>query len=279
MVRICSDSSPMYNTQQAKEHGYAMAPLAVTIGGETYRELDEIQDAEFLEKIAQGDIPTSSQPALGEVLEMFENCGEEDEILHIAMADGLSGAYQSACTAAHMCGDKNKVTVINSKTLCIPHRYLVENAVRLAKEGLPCAEIVARTEKLIETTVSFLIPADFDYLRRGGRLSPLVSYMGQAMRFVPLMNTVEGGRRISLASVKRSFGHAVDQVVKHFHGMGAGKDWLISVSHAAAPELAKQAQEKLMVAFPAATIEVHALSPAFITQGGPGCVAIQIIHM
>lgn len=279
MVRICSDSSPMYNTQQAKEHGYAMAPLSVTIAGETYRELDEIQDAEFLEKIAQGDIPTSSQPALGEVLEMFENCGEEDEILHIAMADGLSGAYQSACTAAHMCNNKDKVTVINSKTLCIPHRYLVENAVRLAKEGLSCAEIAACTEKLIETTASFLIPADFGYLRRGGRLSPLVSYMGQAMRFVPLMNTVEGGRRISLASVKRSFGQAIDQVVKHFHGMGAGKDWLISVSHAAAPELAKQAQEKLLAAFPTATIEVHTLSPAFITQGGPGCVAIQIIHM
>ncbi len=232
-----------------------------------------------MEKIAQGNIPTSSQPALGEVLEMFENCGEDDEILHIAMADGLSGAYQSACTAAHMSGKQDKITIINSRTLCIPHRYLVENAVRLAKEGLSRAEIAARTEKLIETTASFLIPADFDYLRRGGRLSSLVSYMGQTMRLVPLMHTAEGGRRISLSGVKRSFGQAVDQVVKHFHTMGAGKDWLISVSHAAAPELARQAREKLEAAFPTATIEVHALTPAFITQGGPGCVAIQIIHM
>ncbi len=278
MVRICSDSSTMYDSRQAKEHGFSIAPLSVTIDGKTYRELDEIQPEEFLDLIAQGHIPTSSQPALGEVVDMFEAGAEEDEILHIAMADGLSGAYQSACAAANMCEHKGKITVLNSRTLCGPHSYLVENAVRLAKEGLSCEEIVARTEKLMETTMSFLVPADFDYLRRGGRLSSLVSYVGQAVRFVPLMNTTEDCRRISLAGVKRSFAQAVDSVAKKFQSMGAGKDWLISISHAAAPDRAQQALEKLRAAFPETSIEVRPLTPAFITQGGPGCVAIQIIH-
>ncbi len=279
MVRICSDSSTMYDSRRAKEHGFSIAPLSVTIDGKTYRELDEIQPEPFLDIITQGHIPTSSQPALGEVVEMFEDGDPEDEILHIAMADGLSGAYQSACAAANMCEHKGKITVLNSHTLCGPQRYLVKNAVRLAKEGLSCAEIVERTEKLIETTSSFLVPADFDYLRRGGRLSPLVSYVGQAMRFVPLMSTTEDTHRITLAGVKRSFAQAVDSVTKKFQSMGAGKNWLISISHAAAPDRAQQAMEKLRAAFPDTDIEINALTPAFITQGGPGCVAIQIIHM
>ena len=31
-------------------------------------------------------------------------------------------------------------------------------------------------------------------------------------------------------------------------------------------------------AFSKAYVEILPLSPAFITQGGPGCVAVQIIH-
>ena len=279
MVRICSDSSTMYNSAQAKEHGFSLAPLSVTIDGASYRELDEIQSDAFLDKIAEGHIPTSSQPALGEVVDMFEAGDPDEEILHIAMADGLSGAYQSACTAASMCERPGKITVLNSRTLCGPHRYLVENAVRLAKEGLNCAEIAARTEKLLETARSFLVPEDFDYLRRGGRLSPLVSYVGQAVRFVPLMCATDDGRRIGLSGIKRGFGQAVDHIVKHHHTLGSGRDWLITISHAANPERAQLALDKLKAAFPEAKIEVCPLTPAFITQGGPGCVAIQLIHM
>ncbi len=278
MVHICSDSSTMRDPRQAKEHGYTLAPLSVTIDGHSYRELEEIESPLFLEKIAQGNIPTSSQPALGEVVDMFESLPAEDEILHIAMADGLSGAYQSACTAAKVCEHAGKITVLNSRTLCVPHRDLVDHAVRLAAEGFSCAEIVARIEERLKTSTSFLIPADFDYLRRGGRLSPLVSYVGQAVRFVPVMSTTEDGRRLTLSGVKRGLGHAIDHIVKHFSAMGAGKDWLISVSHADCPDRAQQAMEKLQAAFPDAAFVLENLTPAFITQGGPGCLAVQIIH-
>ena len=280
MVRICADSSTMRNTAQAAAAGYSMVPLSVTINGSSYRELDEIDSDRFLQKIGEGYLPTSSQPSLGDMEDMFNaETQSADEVLHISMADGLSGAYQSCCTAASLCEHPEKVTVINSRTLCGPHRYLVDHAVRLAKEGLSCAEIVQRTEKLIETTVSFLIPADFAYLRRGGRLSPLVSYVGQAVRFVPLMTTTEDARRLTVAGVKRSFAQAVDHMIKKFTAMGAGRSWLISISHAAAPDRAQQALEQLKKAFPEATFEVLPLTPAFITQGGPGCVAVQIIKM
>lgn len=279
MVRICADSSTMRDTAGANTHGYSMVPLSVTIDGSSYRELDEIDSDRFLQKIAEGHLPTSSQPSLGDMEDMFNSLSEADEILHISMADGLSGAYQSCCTAARLCNHPEKVTVINSRTLCGPHRYLVDHAVRLAKEGLSCAEIVQRTEKLIETTVSFLVPADFAYLRRGGRLSPLVSYVGQAVRFVPLMTTTEDARRLTVAGVKRSFAQAIDHMVKKFTAMGAGRNWLISISHAEAPDRAQQALELLKKAFPEATFEVLPLTPAFITQGGPGCVAVQIIKM
>ena len=53
---------------------------------------------QFVEIIRQGHMPTSSQPAIGEVVAMYEQF-PEDEILNISMADGLSGTYNSAVAA------------------------------------------------------------------------------------------------------------------------------------------------------------------------------------
>lgn len=42
---------------------------------------------------------------------------------------------------------------------------------------------------------------------------------------------------------------------------------------------AEQARETLAAVLSGAVIEIYPLSPAFITQGGPGCVAVQYIHI
>ena len=41
--------------------------------------------------------------------------------------------------------------------------------------------------------------------------------------------------------------------------------------------MAEQAKAMLLAQFPTAVYEIHPLTPAFITQGGPGCVAVQVI--
>ena len=168
----------MYSSLEAKEAGFAVSPLSVTIGGKSYREYDEITSDEFVEKIREGHMPTSSQPAVGDVAALYEQY-PDDEILNITMALGLSGTYNGAVAAAGLDENPDRITVLNSRTLCGPHRFLVENAVELVKKGLSRAEIVRETEKLMETAKSYLMPADFGYLRRGGRLSPLVSYVAR----------------------------------------------------------------------------------------------------
>ena len=41
MVHIVSDTSTLYSTAQAKEAGFTVAPLSVTIAGKSYREIAE----------------------------------------------------------------------------------------------------------------------------------------------------------------------------------------------------------------------------------------------
>ena len=278
MVRIISDTSTLYSTRQAREAGFAVSPLSVTIAGNSYREFDEISSEQFVEIINQGHMPTSSQPAIGEVTALYEEFAGEP-ILNIAMAHGLSGTCQSAAAAAELCDNADDITVINTRTLCGPHRYMVERAVEMAKDGATLQELLAWLNERMDSARSYLIPADFDYLRRGGRLSPLVSHLGKLAGLAPVMTQTDDGTRLTPASIKRGFKHAVKYVVDSLVKQGVGKGWKVYISHAAAPEKADQALEMLKAAMPDAQYEIIPLSPAFITQGGPKCMAIQYVAL
>ncbi len=278
MIRIIADTSTMYSTTEAKAAGFDVAPLSVTIAGKTYREYDDIQPEEFVSIINQGHMPTSSQPAIGDVVDLF-NAYPGDDILNISMAHGLSGTYQAAESARLLANDPDHITVINSRTLCGPHRYIVENALEMVKKGMTLPAIIRHTEEMMKTAKSYLVPMDFGYLRRGGRLSPLVSYVGQAVRLVPVMHTTEDGTQISLLGVKRNFAGALEAIAKNIEACRMDVNHRIYISHAENPTLAEQAEKMLSSRFPKNVIKVSRLSPAFITQGGPGCISIQPVHI
>ena len=276
MVRIVSDTSTLYSTAQAREAGFAVSPLSVTINGKSYREFDEISSDEFVDIIHQGHMPTSSQPAIGEVMALYEEFAGE-EILNIAMADGLSGTYKSACAAAEVCENSDNITVVNTATLCGPHRYMVQQCVAMAEEGKSLAELKAWLESKIAAQKSFLIPADYDYLRRGGRLSPLVSHVGKAVGLTPVMTQTEDGCRLTVAGIRRGFPHAIKFIAEHMKKVGIDGSYRVYISHAATADKVATAEKLLREAIADIDLEIVPLSPAFITQGGPNCLAIQYI--
>ena len=53
---------------------------------------------------------------------------------------------------------------------------------------------------------------------------------------------------------------------------------VLYVSHARVPEDAKKVVEQLREAFPEVEYHILDLGAAFVTQGGPGCIAIQYIE-
>jgi DegV family protein with EDD domain len=277
MLRIVSDSSTMYSVSEGKERGIGIAPLSVEIDGRVYKEYEEIRTPEFVELIRKGGIPSSSQPSIGEVLELY-NQYPEDEILNISMAAGLSGTYDSACMAKKMAENAGRITVLNSRTLCGPHRYLVNKAKALADLGAAKEQVVGKLKELMADSWSFLMPKDFDFLKRGGRLSPLVAEAGKLLRLVPIMTLTEDARQLAAFAKKRSFGKALACIADFLAEKGVDASHKIYVVHADGRELADQAAEMLRERIFQADIEILELSPVFTAQAGPGCVAIQTIR-
>ena len=278
MIRLISDSSTLYSIEEGKALPCDITPLCVTINGKTYREFEEIDAETFLGLIKAGYIPSSSQPSMGELVELFEKY-PDDEILVISMADGLSGTYQTAEAARQHTEHPERIHVVNSQTLCGPHRYLVDLAARLIRDGRQIEDILETLRNKIATSLSFLLPQDFSYLKRGGRCTPMAAAMGGLLKLQPIMIQAEEGRRLEKFGVGRSFDAAVKSVLGKLEEHVRNARVQISVSHAFSKEQAEKVLARVKERFPEAECVLYDLSCAFITQGGPRCIAIQSIEL
>ena len=276
MVQIISDSSILYTREQACEIGIEAVPLCVSCGYVEGRDMHINMD-EYYEAIRMGHNPKSSQPPIGDVIDIYEKYPDAD-IINISMADGLSGTYENACMAREMVENKDRITVINSKTLCGPHRYMVEKAQKMKLAGYSAKEIIDWLNHAVERHKSFLIPQDFNFLRRGGRLTPMAATLGTVFKLKPVMTQTADGKKLDKFAVKRTMKSAVQEVINYMKEKKVDERHIIYLSHARALKDAEYVKAQLEKHFKNVEIRMLELGAAFVTHGGPLCVAIQYIE-
>ena len=129
----------------------------------------------------------------------------------------------------------------------------------------------------MEETKSFLIPHDFDYLVRGGRLSPIVGKIGSVIKLVPVMTLAEDKKSLMKFTTKRTLKKAIQKISEEMINNNVDSNYKIYISHACNEELAKDTKNIILEYIENADIEIKMLGPVFTTQGGPSCISVQYI--
>lgn len=274
-MKIIADTATLIAPAEGGEQGMTVIPVCVSMNGQTYQDYNQITTAEFLEQVALGGVPQSSQPAIGDILEVLES--SEEEMLFLTVGDGLSGAYQTAVGARNLVENPGRIHILNSKTLAGPLRYLVQKAVALKEQGLDLEHIKTELQRSIESSVSFVIPEDFEFLKRSGRLTPIAAKIGGTMKLLPVLTQTKDKTRIAPVGIKRSWKAAVEMILQRLQALQVGEQHLISVCHGGARQRAESIVQQVKDRFPLAETEFLELSPALITHGGPGCIVIQAV--
>jgi len=270
-MKIITDTGSLMSQNQAKELNIELLPLQVAISGKNYRDYFELASADFV-KMVKDAIPSSSQPAIGDVMEVYE---KTKNALHITMTKGLSATYDSALGILNSMHTEG-ITLFNSKTLAGTQKYLVELAASLSQDK-NLEEILERMNKCLSSCQSFLMPTDFDYLKRGGRITTLAATLGGFLKLKPIVIHVEGSERLEKFGSGRTWTSAIDQIIERMIANGVSMTHKIYISHAFNLEVAELAFKRIKERIQGIEIDVLELSPVMITQGGPGCVAIQYI--
>lgn len=275
-MKIIADTATLFAPAEGEAQGMTIVPVCVSIDGKTYQDYAEITSEAFLEKIAAGGIPASSQPAIGDLLDVFE--GSDEEMLVLTVGDGLSGGYQTALSARNCIAGQERIHVLDSGTLAGPLRYLAQKAVALKNSGLSIQSIKEELLSCISSSISFVIPEDFAFLKRSGRLTAITAKIGGTLKLLPVLTQTEDRKRIRPLAVRRTWKAAVETITQRLQAVGVDHRYLISVCHAGAQKKAAAVAEQIKTTFANAEIEILPLSPALITHGGPGCIVVQAIR-
>ncbi len=274
-MKIITNTASSFTQEDGGKLGISIIPVTVSLGGRSLRDYIDINSDEYVKLLHGDEMPVSSQPSIGDMMEQLEDIDEE--AIMITVADGLSGEFNTAMGLCNSLPGKDKIYVINSRSLAGPLRYMAVKAARLRDQGLTAKEIVSQIQACAQSTVSYVIPADFNYLRKSGRINNLTSKIGGVLHLLPVLTQSEDRRRISFMTVRRTWKAAVGTIISSLKDKGIDERWLITVAYADTKDLAAKVRQQVSESFPRIETELLQLSPSLITHGGPGCIVVQTV--
>ena len=96
-VKIITDSTSYLPEELKSKYDIEVISLNIILKGESYKEV-ELNNKKFYKDMAEiNEIPTSSQPALDEMIEVFEKkLSAGNDIAAIFLSSKMSGTFSSA---------------------------------------------------------------------------------------------------------------------------------------------------------------------------------------
>ncbi|MGB8955481.1 MAG: DegV family protein [Tumebacillaceae bacterium] len=272
-IAIVTDSTAYLPQDTIHKYDITVIPLAVNFGQESYKEGVEIVADQFFARLAsEKALPTTSQPAVGEVVQAFERLAETHEsIIGIFLSEGLSGTANSAETAARMVG--GDISVIDSKMTAAGQAHLVLTACKMREEGASKEAIVDRLMEIRHDLEAFFIVDSLEHLHRGGRVSGISAMVGSLLQVKPILTVNDG--KLELHEKIRTRKKAIARVFELVRASkDAGQPLEINVVYTDNREDALALLEQTKAEFPNATVNISQLGPVVGTHVGPGLLAL-----
>jgi DegV family protein with EDD domain len=239
--------------------------LYVNFGAErTERECDIVDYRAFYDQLRAADqLPTTSQPSLGDFIEVYEPLLEEGrDVVSVHLSGGLSGTVEAARQAKETLerdgrgGDR--IRVIDSASACGGMGMVTLAAARRAAAGADLDAVEATTREAREHLKMWFAIDTLEFLKRGGRIGAASAWIGSTLKIKPILTVESEMTPVErVRTSKRAFERMVAYAEQR-HESGAD-GWV--VQHIQAPEEAGRLEERCR--------EIFGSDPAFTSEVGP----------
>ena len=275
-IKILIDSASDITKEQAKELGVEVIPLIVGFGDEEYFDGVDLLPTEFYEKLATNkNHPKTSQITPYRFEEKFKEMTENgDQVICICLSSKLSGTY----AAAKLSSEKfsGKVFVIDSLSATVGERLLCLYALKMIDKGVPIGEIVEELDRAKNRIIVMGVLETLEYLKKGGRISATVAFLGGALKIKPVVALIDGEVKMIGKAIGKKRGCALMNSVAEKKGginfdmpycvLWSGTDEIVGKNYALASENLfgdKKGQ-----------VPLHALGSTIGTHVGPDVVGV-----
>lgn len=282
-IAIVTDSNSGITQKEGKELGISVIPMPFYINDELYFEDITLTQEEFYQKLDEDADIKTSQPAPGDVLDLWEKLLEDhDEIVHIAMSSGLS----SSCATAAMLADDydGKVQVVDNQRISVTQRQSVADAMKLVEEGKSAKEIkdILEADKL--DSGIFIMVDTLKYLKKGGRVTSAGAAIGTVLGIKPVLQ-IHGEKLDAFAKTrgvkqakKKMIAAVRKELEERFPDGDFAKHAYLQSAYTKDKEAALKWKEELMAEFPEMEFHQDPLSLSVACHIGAGALAVAWTH-
>jgi len=272
-VRIVTDSTADFTSEEASKYNIDVVPLNVMFGSDVYRDGVDITSDVFYGKLVEAkELPTTSQPAPGDFLTIFEKAKENNEsVVAICISSEISGTFQqSAQLAKNMC-EYEHIHLVDSRQATISLKILVLQAISMRDEGYKSEEIAKFIEENKERATILAYVDTLDYLVKGGRVPKTVGLAGNLLSVKPIITLTDG--KVDAFSMARGKKSALQKLLTLSSEMGIDETLPMLYAHTTPEEIGIEAREFFM-SNGYKYADVVTIGTAIGTHAGPGAVAL-----
>ena len=278
-IAVITDSNSGITQAQAKELGIQVLPMPFYINDELFLEDVTLTQEDFYKRLAENADVKTTQPAPGDVIELWEKALEEyDQIVYIPMSSGLSSSCETACMLAQ--DYDGRVQVVNNQRISVTQRQSVLDAMAMAQAGKSAEEIRAILEETKFDSDIYITVDTLKYLKKGGRLTPAAAAIGTVLNLKPVLRIK--GEKLDAFSKTRGWKAAkkamitavVEGMAREFPGCEGTEEIHIAAAYTGSREEAQEWLEELQEAFPGYPIHMDPLSLSVACHIGPGARAV-----
>lgn len=275
MIKIVTDSTSYLEEESVKELDIRILSLKVAFQEDTYREV-ELKNKAFYKMMEKKGIPKSSQPSVGEFIEVFTSIIKDGhEICGIFLSEKMSGTLSTAMMAKEIVlkdYPDGKITLMDSESNCMQLGFAVEAAAKAAKAGKNIKDVEKAVNRMKKRSRFLFVPKNLKYLQAGGRIGKANALIGSLLSIIPIL-TVQEGETAVYKKVRRKKKAVNEMIGKLFvdHQKNTVKE--IVIHHIDALEEAKELMNRLQQNL-AVPIRILDIGPVIGLHVGPGAIGI-----
>jgi DegV family protein with EDD domain len=275
-VAVVTDTTHYLPPGVAAARGLHLVSLYVKFGDTLERESEMPDFDAFYERLRHAsDLPTTSQPSIGDFLAVYEPLLEGgDDIVSIHLSAGISGTYDGALQAVadlESRGFAGRIRVFDSATACGGMGLVAIAAAARAQAGGSLDEVVAHTQQARDALKIWFAVDSLEYLRRGGRIGAAQAWIGGALKIKPILSLEH---EITPVERVRTSGKAFERLVECMRSRaGDGADGWV-VQHIQAADVAERLVERGREIYGCDPLFVSEVGPVIGAHTGPGLVGV-----
>ena len=279
-IAVVTDSTAYLNKEQVEKYNIRVVPIPFIIDDKVYNEGIDITTEEFYEKLRTCEkFPTTSQPPVGELVELYESLADEgyDTVISIHLAGTISGFIRTLeTTVKDAVSDRINLIPYDSKITVLLMGYLAIEASRMAQNGADLDDILKRLDHVRDTIDEIFIVDDLQNLVRGGRLSNASAFIGSVLRIKPLLTFDDKSDKIVAFEKVRSYKRALKRAEDLFDERIKGMDYPLRliIFHGNDEAAALAWRDKLAKNHPDCPIDISYFGPVIGTHLGEKALAL-----